>query len=378
MPRPLVSTLRIALVIVAVGAAAWMVDWRTSVVVPAGEPGLGLDARDSDTTYLVESMREAGPDAVLVTTRGGLQGEVGLDQIRPGMLTTLADADWQWVLIGLGLVGLIYPLQATRWWLLMRCRGLGVSWPRTLRLVFIGAFSNFCLPGTEGGDIVKAWAVAKGTGRSVESIMSVVFDRITGLAGLAILAAVVGIFLAESPQSQAIGWWVGAAMGVIGTAAIALFITTQRGWLRMPEVVRRFGGGLPGRVFGAAQAYASHPASVAGATGVSIIVQTLLASAAGCCAWALGARHELLVILAAMPIIFLAAAVPLSIQGAGIMELLAVSLLAGPGVASVNQAIGIVVLYRVLELGWAIVGIPLMLRSGIALKPPPEGVNHPV
>lgn len=378
MSRTYVTALRIALVAVAVGLAIWFVNWRTIAVVPAGESPFGKTSSQEEVTYVITDAVELGSGLLHVTTTDGQEGTLKSIWVRPGMFQVLMMADWWWILIGLGLMGFVYPLQTTRWWLLMRCRQLQVSWLQTFRLVFIGAFSNFCLPGTEGGDIIKAWSVAKGTGRHVEAVMSVVFDRITGLVGLVVLAAVVGIFVAESPQSQLIGWWAGVAMVSIGCIAIALFVLTERGWLRMPEVVNRFGRGLPGRVAGAAKAYAGHPASVACGTGISIIVQTLLASAAGCCAWALGARHELIVILAAMPVIFLAGAIPLFIQGAGIMELLAISLLAIPDIATVNQAVAIMVLYRLLEFAWGLIGVPLLIGSGISLKQPPEGISDPI
>ena len=111
---------------------------------------------------------------------------------------------------------------------------------------------------------------------------------------------------------------------------------------------------------------------MAAATGVSVCVQVLLAAAAGCCAWAVGARHELIVILAVMPILFIAAAVPLTWQGAGVMELLGIALLAGPGVATVSQVIALLVLYRALEFTWGLAGSLLMLGGDIQLHPGAE------
>jgi hypothetical protein len=199
-------------------------------------------------------------------------------------------------------------------------------------------------------------------------VISVVFDRITGLAGLVILAAIVGIFVADSEQAQQIGWWVGWAMGGIGLVAIIAFVLATRDWLRLPEVVRTFGGGLPARIIDAVTAYASHPTAVLSATGVS--VQVLLASAAGCAAWSLGVTHDLTIILAVMPILFLVAAVPLIWQGAGVMELAGIALLAGSGAASVNQVVGLLLIYRALEFTWGGVGALLMLGGGIELHPP--------
>jgi uncharacterized membrane protein YbhN (UPF0104 family) len=369
MNRHVFTAIRLLLVAVGVTVIVLAVNWRTELVVPAGEAGLAGETVEVDRTFVVTAAEAAGSGEVLVHTGNGLIGEVSATWIKPGIFDIFAAANWWWVLLGLGLVGCIYPLQATRWWLLMRCRGLGASWPRTLRLVFIGAFSNFFLPGTEGGDVVKAWGAARGSDRRVEAVMSVVFDRITGLAGLVLVAAGVGIFAAESNIARDIGWWTAGGMMLIAVVAIAAFFVSTRGWLRMPAVARTFGGGLPARLLGAGQAYARHPGPVIAATGVSVCVQILLASAAGACAWAVGATHDITVILAVMPILFLAAAVPLTWQGAGVMEVLGIALLAVPEVASVNQVVGLLVLYRCLELSWGLVGATLMLGGGISLHP---------
>ena len=369
MLRHVCTTVRVLLVLAAVAIVVFVVNWRTVLLIPAGEPGLDGRAREQATTYVLASVAEAGPGAVWVKTESGLAGEVGADLVRPGMIDVFAAANGWWLLIGLGLVGCIYPIQATRWWILMRCRGLPAAWPTTLRLVMVGAFCNFFLPGTEGGDIVKAWGAAKGTDRRVEAVMSVVFDRITGLIGLVVLAAVVGIFLAESEHAQQIGAWVGWAMGGVAAAAIIAFFVGTRGWLRLPEMVRSFGGGLPARIMTAARAYTRHPGAVLGATAASVCVQVLLASAAGCAAWSLGVTHDLMVVLAVMPVLFLAAAVPFTWQGVGVMEMLGIALLVAPDVASTNQVIGLLIVYRGFELAWGSVGALLMLQAGIPLHP---------
>jgi hypothetical protein len=369
MLRHVFTAVRLLLVLGAVAIVALVVNWRTVLVVPAGEPGLAGAVADVPTTHFLTSVEAAGPGALWVRTESGLEGQVEASMVKPGMLNVIGEADGWWLLLGLGLVGCIYPLQATRWWLLMRCRGLPARWLHTLRLVLVGAFCNFLLPGTEGGDVVKAWAASKGTDRRVEAVMSVVFDRITGLLGLVILAAVAGVFLAKSGEAQQVGAWVVWAMAGVGVMAIVAFFAATRGWLRLPEMVRTFGGGLPARMMRAARAYSQHPGPVLAAVFVSAGVQILLASAAGCAAWSLGINHDLIVILAVMPILFLAAAVPLTWQGVGVMEMLGVALLVVPGVAAVNQIVGLLVLYRAFELVWGGVGSLLMLGAGISMHP---------
>ena len=72
-----------------------------------------------------------------------------------------------------------------------------------------------------------------------------------------------------------------------------------------------------------------------------------------------------------MPIIFIAGAIPITWQGAGVMEIVAIGLLAGTGVASVNQIVAMLLLYRCLELTWGIAGSALLLRGDIEIHPSP-------
>ena len=370
MSRRWFTAIRAAVVVVGVAVIVSLVQWQTTLVTPAGQVGLDGQVTEVDREQIVVQIEPLDSGFSRVETVDGQSGVVDDANLRPSLPRILIHADWIVLLWGLALVGCVYPLQATRWWLLMRCRRLDAPWLRTLRLVFVGAFCNFFLPGTEGGDVVKAWGAAKGTDRRVEAVMSVVFDRITGLAGLVLVATLAGLFLAESAQAKEVGLWTGVGMVIIVIVGVAGFMVAERGWLRLPEVVRSFGGGLPGRLVDAFGAYRRHPGAVVQATVVSMVVQICLAAAAGCCALAVGVQHDLMVILAIMPVLFIAAAIPLFWQGAGVMELLGIMLLAGPGVATSSQVVAFLVLYRVLEFTWGLIGSLLMLKGGIQLHPP--------
>ena len=376
MPRGWFTAIRVAIVVAGGAVILSLVQWQTTLVTAVGQAGLDGQIAQVEREQVVVSMEYLDSGYWRVETADGQRGVVDDADIRRSLPALLIEADLLWLLVGLALVGCVYPLQATRWWLLMRCRKIDSTWLRTLRLVLVGAFCNFFLPGTEGGDVVKAWGAAKGTDRRVEAVMSVVFDRITGLAGLVLVAAIAGIFLAESEQARNVGLWTGLGMVFVVIFGVAAFFIAERGWLRLPEVVRSFGGGLPGRAMDAARAYGRHPGAVVQATGVSMVVQVCLAAAAGCCAWAVGAELDLVVVLTIMPILFIAAAVPLFWQGAGVMELVGIMLLASPEVATSSQVIALLVLYRVLEFIWGLIGSLLMLGGGIQLHPsapaPPE------
>ena len=373
MSRTLLRILRLLLIIAGVAIVLWAINWQDTIRIPAGEPGLAGIISENPREYVVTSVEpvpdEPGRISCLPLSSPVSVAEVPLEWYRPGIFTLFGQASLSLLLLGLIPLAGVYPLQATRWWILMRCRGLTVSWWKTLRLVFVGAFFNFCLPGTEGGDVVKAWYVAKRSDDRVTAVMSVVFDRITGLLGLLVLAAVAGVLATSGSVAFTIGIWAWVAIATVGIFAWLYFSVGLRSWLGLDRLKRLFGEGLIVRTEEATHAYGAHKVSVAGATMVSVIVQILLATAATLAGVSLGITHDPGVILAVMPILFLAAAVPMSWQGLGVMEGLGILLLAIPGLATPNQVIGMLLIYRGYELTWSLLGALMLLRGDIHLHP---------
>ncbi|MAT80265.1 MAG: hypothetical protein CMJ29_01295 [Phycisphaerae bacterium] len=373
MSRNILRVLRLFLIIAGVAIVLWAIDWSDSIQIPAGEPGLDGVVLEQPRVYEVTGVlpTQEDPDVISCLLFGApvSVADVPVAWYRPGIFTLLGQASLGLLLLGLLPLAGVYPLQATRWWILMRCRGLAVSWWRTLRLVFVGAFFNFCLPGTEGGDVVKAWYVAKQSDDRVIAVMSVVFDRITGLLGLIVLAAVAGVMATSGSVAFTIGLWAWGVIAVIAIFAWMYFNAGLRTWLGLERLQRLFGGGLIARIEDAAHAYGVHKRSVTLATLISVVVQILLASAATLAGVSLGITHDPAVILTVMPILFLAAAVPMSWQGIGVMEGLGILLLAMPDFATPNQVIGMLLIYRGYELSWSLIGSLMLLRGDIHLHP---------
>jgi glycosyltransferase 2 family protein len=79
-----------------------------------------------------------------------------------------------------------------RWWLLVRAVELDFRLADGLRLGLVGYFFNTFLPGAVGGDIVKAWHIAREQNRRAVAVATVLFDRAVGLWGLVWLVALCG------------------------------------------------------------------------------------------------------------------------------------------------------------------------------------------
>lgn len=124
-------------------------------------------------------------------------------------------------------------IQYYRWYLLVRAVGLPFTLRNAVRLGLVGTFYNVFLPGSIGGDIVKAYFIAGDhPERKPTAVATVVFDRMIGLFGLLMLAATAGSGfwlsgdpqIADRPRLQMVVLFclAGAATGVVGFLLLGL------------------------------------------------------------------------------------------------------------------------------------------------------------
>ena len=292
----------------------------------------------------------------------------------PGIVTVLAGADLTLLAAGLLMAGVIFPIQTFRWWLLMRCRGLQVTLYKSFRLMMVGCFFNYAMPvGLTGGDVVKAYYAAKNSGRRADAVMSVLFDRVTGMLGLILLAGVAGLFMLDHEVARQITGYVWLGAAGLAVAALLYFWPPLRRLLRVERILRK----LPGaRLFTAVDqatvAYGRHKRTVLIAVLISVPVHLLLALATTAAGYAMGMTAEIAppgFMLTAVPVICMAGALPLSPQGIGVMEWVAMALIPD---ASFNQIVGMLMALRLFQAFWAMGGSLFLLRGDIHLHPEAE------
>ena len=96
-------------------------------------------------------------------------------------------------LLGLALFfyGIVLLVGAYRWQTLLRAQNIHISFKNVCRLQIIGFFFNLVVPGAVGGDVVKmGFAVRRAPEQKTETVFSILVDRILGLLGLFIVAAI--------------------------------------------------------------------------------------------------------------------------------------------------------------------------------------------
>ncbi len=118
------------------------------------------------------------------------------DQLRDAP-TILGEADWRPFVVALliYLSGLI--LTFYRWYILVRAQDLPFRMVDAIRLGFIGNLFSILLPGSVGGDLIKAGFIAKEQRYRTRAVATIVVDRIIGLLGLVVLTSVLALFFWE-------------------------------------------------------------------------------------------------------------------------------------------------------------------------------------
>lgn len=86
---------------------------------------------------------------------------------------------------------------ALRWHLLSQVQNLSLSRFTMFELIMIGNFFNTFMPGSVGGDVIKAWYVAgREPSRKMRAVFTMFLDRVIGLAVIVFYAAVTLVFYA--------------------------------------------------------------------------------------------------------------------------------------------------------------------------------------
>lgn len=80
-------------------------------------------------------------------------------------------------------------IMSFRWWVILRSQSVSISFKTAVKLGFLGWFYNNFMPGSVGGDLIRAWYVTKHTDKKMEAALSVFVDRvIVGLIGTLLIA----------------------------------------------------------------------------------------------------------------------------------------------------------------------------------------------
>lgn len=222
---------------------------------------------------------------------------------------------------------------ALRWYILVRGMSRQVSYASLLRLTFIGMFFQFLPAGSIAVEASRIYGMSRATSDLAASFASVFVERIFGLGAL-IIVALVGLAIAPPGVPPVLGQfaWMGFVFVVI--VSMAAMSAVIRGILERLLSAMRLGAANQrlARVFECLDELKSRPDMLLLSVVVALLNTTFRILPAFLLALALGIDVSLAQLFVIVPIIVLAAQIPISAGGLGVREVGFVALLSLIGV----------------------------------------------
>jgi uncharacterized protein (TIRG00374 family) len=225
-----------------------------------------------------------------------------------------------------------------RWFLLLRTQLIEIGFWSAVKLHFLGLFYNNCLPGSVGGDLLRAWYVTKHTDKKVEAALSVFIDRVVGLSGMFIMASFSYFFIpgrsrSEQYESQsmeisliqsAIEYrWIFIGIGITLVILAAIFIANVRGRMILRGLLQLISQKtmiVLAKVIEMIRIYYDKKLVIVGALLLTFCCQGLFIIGMILIGFGLGMTAPIKYYFIFFPISWLLGTLPISVGGAGIME----------------------------------------------------------
>jgi uncharacterized membrane protein YbhN (UPF0104 family) len=297
---------------------------------------------------------------------GGFQLKVPNPRIQTGLRRMAADAN-PWLLV---LAVAIFPvtiiMTSIRWKRLLEALEIHLTIMTTTALNMVGLFYNTFIPmGSTGGDLLKAYYAAKHTTHKTRAVLCVIIDRIIGLVVLIMLGgsmAAVYWFIAPDRSDPAVRACLqvaamsGLILGGMAVGLVLMVLPQFRTLIQSEKIMSR----LPMRghiqsVIEVASIYRRRPGLMVWACLMTIPVHVTVVISAMLCGKAFGLPLTSSYYFVVVPVTVLVGALPISPQGAGVMEFFAISLTSRQG-ATVSQAFALTMSLRVVQILWNLTG----------------------
>jgi len=263
---------------------------------------------------------------------------------------------------------------ASRWWLLLRTQHVHISIWAAVRLHFLGLFYNNFMPGSLGGDLIRAWYVTKHTHHRFEAALSVFVDRLVGFLS-SVLTAGFFYFVLLGNRDLGLGgkgeveatarashhiWWIsGLALFALAVFVILILPAGRRLAGKVWEICLH----LARKFWKAAVVYSHSPWSILGAFGLTFLLQGIVITAFWLMGRHIGITASAKYYFVFFPLTWALGAIPISVGGAGLVEGGLVGLFTFVAGVPAELALAIALCQRVVWMAAALPGAVIHLTG---------------
>ncbi len=243
-------------------------------------------------------------------------------ELTPGLITYIKNCSPRYFALAFLLVLSSVLFGSARWWWLLRTSDVRIPVFDALRYTFIGIFGNNFVPGQTGGDLVKAiYIMRRCPDSKLKAFVSVIIDRLLGLASLVLLATMAITWSGERFYFLAISIWSVLAAGLVVGAA--LFSRRLRAAMRVDVLLKKTPERLRNLLVQIEQAvhlYRGRRIGVCAWVAAGMLNHAVLITAVMVLGYGLGVGVPGSEYFVLVPIINLVSAIPIAPQGWGIGE----------------------------------------------------------
>lgn len=292
--------------------------------------------------------------------------------VEPGLSSMVRNANPLYLIASILVFPITMLMTTLRWNLILRNQDIRLPLWRVFVINMVGQFYNSFLPGSTGGDFMKAYFASRQTPHKIRAVISVAVDRVIGLLALVVMGGLMAGYLwlsndSWSPTARICRYVaLGCALIVFGSATggIVLGSSRVRRMLGLDFLINR----LPmqhhlNKVREAGRIYKKSWPSVIMWVVLTIPVHLTVVVSALLAGMGFGLSIKPGFYFVCVPVMVLSASIPISPQGAGVMEWIGFQLLSRQG-ALVSEVLALTLSIRIVQILWNLVGGIFVARGG--------------
>jgi uncharacterized protein (TIRG00374 family) len=293
-------------------------------------------------------------------------------RVEVGLVHMALEAKPVLLILAVVIFPITFIMTSIRWHQLLRAVSIVMPLSRAFVINMVGAFYNTFMPGSTGGDVLKAYYASKQTTHRTRAVMSVFVDRIIGLLALVIMGGVMAAYQyftggPNDPAAHACGkiaLMSGVIISCTAAGLVVLYTPVLRRVTGFDWLLKRLPKQKQVRVvMQTMDSYAEHKWLVLGTLVATFPVHITVVMSAMWAGQAFGLTMSPLYYFVAVPVIVLAGSIPISPQGAGVMEYFAILLVGRQG-GTVSQAFALTMSIRMVQILWNLTGGIFVFRGG--------------
>jgi uncharacterized protein (TIRG00374 family) len=366
LKKIVVTVLKIAVAVVLLGWVLSGVHWRDYVKTKDGRELEVLSQPSAGQLLVKPGGWRGGVEQTIAVAECEPAGAAGDDVVRQGFVTILKNVKLLYVALACAGFVLSVLVTAVRWWFLLRLLDIHIRVWQAIRLTFLGQFFNTVVPGTVGGDLVKAYYTTRLTPHAAAALISIFVDRMLGLTELTLLATVMLVIvlaggLARFEDLKIAVLTVSVVVALITCAFAFLLSGRLRAALRLQKLYSKTKIAHHFAAAGeAARLYRKRLGGLIKAVAITFGGHLIWMGSISLIGMGLDLQTPVYMYFLYVPLIYIIGAVPLTPGGVGLLEALYVKFFAP---AAPTRVLAMALMARLIPIFWSLPGL-LVAISG--------------